>query len=291
MIFQVLISFLLSSVSLGKEDANFTDAFGPFGNTSNPQSIRPLVVGGGNAGPTPYQVSLQFRGEHFCGGTIIDRLWVLTAAHCLDGLQPSQVRVFVGSTQLSHGGFRFSVSKLIRHPNYEEERAINDIGLLKLAGSFLWVRDRVGSIAYGKDFIQGGTEATVTGWGGTRRDGGPPSDKLQFLRLRVLDAKVCRRALFNYDDGHLCTFTRKGQGICGVCNTFLAVKDPRLYVFLLTGRLRRSACQWRQGYRSGQLRWTRSITYWVVNGSTTGLVQRRTKNENLFSSIVIFLNN
>lgn len=45
------------------------------------------VVGGSSAyrGQFPWMVSVQRRGRHFCGGVIIDRRHVLTAAHCLRG--------------------------------------------------------------------------------------------------------------------------------------------------------------------------------------------------------------
>jgi len=49
----------------------------------NPSGIGIKIPGGEDAENVPYQISLQFNGEHYCGGTIVDPSTILSSALCL----------------------------------------------------------------------------------------------------------------------------------------------------------------------------------------------------------------
>lgn len=52
---------------------------------------------GGTEAPVnswPWQVMVTDKyGNHFCGGSLVDRYWVVTAAHCVVGITKSDVKI------------------------------------------------------------------------------------------------------------------------------------------------------------------------------------------------------
>uniref|UniRef100_A0A3P9MF12 Peptidase S1 domain-containing protein n=1 Tax=Oryzias latipes TaxID=8090 RepID=A0A3P9MF12_ORYLA len=100
-------------------------------------NLNSRIVGGQNAlpGSWPWQVSLQ-SSYHFCGGSLINNQWVLTAAHCFPSRSASGVNAVLGLQSLQ-GSNPNRVSRTIKtvivHPNYNSGTQNNDIALLQLS--------------------------------------------------------------------------------------------------------------------------------------------------------------
>ncbi|KAH0954017.1 hypothetical protein HN011_007056 [Eciton burchellii] len=176
----------------------------------------PKIIGGSSAseGQYPYQVSLRYRGRHFCGGSIIDKRWILTASHCLTGFNDTGITVVLGSNTLDKNGDEYASIKKLVHPFYNSALIRNDIGLIKLDKDIVF-GDKVKPIDLPtKNFDKSDYPATLSGWGAIGYPLEETPNELQHIQLTVIDQKQCLSTSFRVTNNNICTLNKQGEGAC-----------------------------------------------------------------------------
>ncbi|XP_076870785.1 serine protease 27-like isoform X2 [Brachyhypopomus gauderio] len=162
------------------------------------------IVGGQSAlpGAWPWQVSLYSLAfdQHFCGGSLITKDWVMTAVHCFSSINFREVVVHLGKQSLQGSNpkqISRQVAQLILHPNYNSDTQDNDISLLRLNESvpFTNYTRPVCLAAEGSNFLCG-TLSWITGWGNIATGVDLPfPGVLQEVAVPIVDRKKCENLL------------------------------------------------------------------------------------------------
>ncbi|XP_053471939.1 polyserase-2 isoform X1 [Ictalurus furcatus] len=161
-------------------------------------TLNTKIVGGQNAnlGSWPWQVSLQIQGFHFCGGSLINNGWVLSAAHCFRSVTASQVTVVLGLYNLSGNNpnkVSRSLTAVFLNPKYNSQTNDNDLSLLQLS-SVVTFNDYITPVclaAPGSTFFTN-TMTWVTGWGNIGNGVSLPSPgTLQEVQVPIVGNRKC----------------------------------------------------------------------------------------------------
>jgi hypothetical protein len=191
------------------------------------------IIGGSEAveGRFSYVVSLQSEMGHHCGGSLIARDVVLTAAHC-----GGVLNVLLGQHNLNDvDGEVFAVRGELPHPQYVSDMFAtdyldNDFMLVFIDGASTASNVKTVTLNSNPPVPSVGQDVTVMGWGDTDGtfiwdDFSAPSDTLLYIDVDIISNEECD-ASEGYVDGTYATYSGQitenmmcakrsnGQGSC-----------------------------------------------------------------------------
>lgn len=156
------------------------------------------LIGGGHSikiDQAPYMAALLKNTLFCCGGSIISSQWILTACHCVQNIQLSEIEIRVGSSDRSNGGKLLNVSKIITHPDcdVENDETAYDCAVLKLFDKLNFDQNiQPINLPYQDEKIYAGTKCFVTGWGLTL-NANESLEELRGVEVLIVDLQICKK--------------------------------------------------------------------------------------------------
>ncbi|ERE70181.1 kallikrein-11-like protein [Cricetulus griseus] len=162
----------------------------------------------------PWQVGL-FRGKYLrCGGVLVDRQWILTAAHC-----SGKYVVRLGEHSLTKLDWTEQLRLTtfsMTHPSYQgaHQNHEHDLRLLRLSRP-VHLTHAVRPLALPAFCAPMGTKCHISGWGITNKPWDPFPDRLQCLDLSIVSNNTCQ-AVFpgRVTENMVCAGGEAGKDAC-----------------------------------------------------------------------------
>jgi trypsin len=156
-----------------------------------------VAIAGGEEVPSasryPYMFALERKDPiSVCGATLINSKQVITAAHCVDKKDVSQLLLRANSRHLFQGGRLFEVEKIRIHPGYFSNKWENDLAILDLRTP----TSSISPVKLPKSDVPVvmGERVTILGWGlMIRNDPTSTSRVLRRARVFVDDVFKCEK--------------------------------------------------------------------------------------------------
>ncbi|HHG3356419.1 TPA: trypsin-like serine protease [Vibrio parahaemolyticus] len=184
------------------------------------------IIGGEPANTSDWKfiASLVRKGQptsigHFCGGSFLGGKYVLTAAHCVEGLNADDLDIVLGlyDQNRESQAQRIAVNNIYSHTAYNNHTTNNDIALIELEHS---VDSATIDLATPEvlDSVRVGDKLHVAGWGNTSTTDRVYPTVLQQVDLEYVDRATCQNLSGNYsnvsDDGICAGYYWGGKDSC-----------------------------------------------------------------------------
>ncbi|CAF1402023.1 unnamed protein product [Adineta steineri] len=200
----------------------------PCGCSQNKVNINSRIVGGETAASHSWAWAVSLRKPsvgHFCGGTIISPHYILTAAHCLEGVSLSRITITaaVGTDTLYDSeGQRVIASNIYMHPRWNTVTKENDIAIIKLKNAISFGGSNIAklclpaiSVFDATSFPSPNTNLVAIGWGSTIT-GGSSSNVLRQVTVQSVSDQVqkCSNSIHNVDLQFCAAVNGGGKDTC-----------------------------------------------------------------------------